>query len=231
MSTNEEKIKEKIRKLLRLSQSSNENEAKAAMAKAQELLMQHKLSMADVSGEKSEVKELKTGIYYSRQKDLWRAYLIQAISKNYCVENFISTAYRSSRHEICLIGTEMDIQICLDVFKFASQHVEDWFKEYKKEEGWKYSAKYLNAIKNNYGKGFAGGVNDVLESQREVMQQEWGLVTTSPKEAQDFVNDLQQIKSKAKLNFCEDALVEYQGYIAGQKIKLNDKITGGKDES
>lgn len=38
--SNQDKIKDKIKKLLRLSRSCNENEAKAAMAKAQELMMQ-----------------------------------------------------------------------------------------------------------------------------------------------------------------------------------------------
>ena len=41
----DEKLIEKIKKLLALSESSNENEAKIAMLKAQELLAKHKLSI------------------------------------------------------------------------------------------------------------------------------------------------------------------------------------------
>ena len=39
--------KEKIRKLLALAESENENEAKAALLKARELMAEHKLSEMD----------------------------------------------------------------------------------------------------------------------------------------------------------------------------------------
>lgn len=39
--------KEKIKKLLALSESSNEHEAKAALLKARELMAEHKISMSD----------------------------------------------------------------------------------------------------------------------------------------------------------------------------------------
>ena len=43
-----EKIADKIRKLFALSQSSNEAEASAAAAKAQEMLTRHNLSIASL---------------------------------------------------------------------------------------------------------------------------------------------------------------------------------------
>lgn len=58
MDTSEEKTKilERIRKLLRLSRSSNEYEAAAAAAKAQELLSEHNLSMDSIPSEEHAVK-------------------------------------------------------------------------------------------------------------------------------------------------------------------------------
>lgn len=225
--SNQDKIKDKIKKLLRLSRSCNENEAKAAMAKAQELMMQYKLNMADVSEMDMEVKELGTGIFYSRQKDFWRAALIEAISKYYCVEHYINRAYRSSRCQICLIGTETDMQVCLDVFNFASQYIEEWFKKFKASEGWKYSIQYLNATKNTYGCGFAKGIEEVLKYQTEQKQQEWGLVMVTPKAAQDFVNGLDKHTSRAKPNDSGDIHISLQGYNAGKNVRLNDKLKGG----
>lgn len=40
--------KEKIKKLLALSKSPNEHEAQSALAKAQQLMAEHKISMAEV---------------------------------------------------------------------------------------------------------------------------------------------------------------------------------------
>lgn len=48
--------KEKIKKLLALSKSPNEHEAQSALAKAQQLMAEHKISMAEV-----EDKEKKKG--------------------------------------------------------------------------------------------------------------------------------------------------------------------------
>ena len=48
------KLIEKIQKLLALSGSSNENEAKAAMTKAQELMLKHNIDMRSVKEHDSE---------------------------------------------------------------------------------------------------------------------------------------------------------------------------------
>ena len=56
-------IKDRIQKLLALSVNPNENEAKAALLKAQELMAKHKLSMADFeTAPESEVVQYNTGI-------------------------------------------------------------------------------------------------------------------------------------------------------------------------
>lgn len=220
-----EDIKEKIKKLLRLSNSSNENEAKLAIQKAQELLAKHKLSLSDVQNKKTEVEKLETGIFYSHRKDFWRASLIESIASNYCVKNYISTAYRSSRHQICLVGIVEDMEVCMQVFEFASSHIEQWFKTFQNYEGWKYSTEYLNAIKNSYGHGFSIGVREVLNKQQEERRQEWGLVMVVPKEAEDFIDGLSDRKSKARVRMADNKEFELKGYIDGLKIKLNDKLT------
>lgn len=220
-----ENIKDKIKKLLRLANSSNENEAKLAIKKAQELMARYKLEITDVEEQNLKVEKLETGIYFSNRKDRWRGSLIRVIAKNYCVENYLSIPYHSSRRQICLIGTKQDMEICMDVFMFASSYVEEWFKEFKKEDGWKYSAQYLNALKNTYGMAFSEGGEEVLERQMEQNTQEWGLVMAPPKEAMDYVAGLEYLKSKAKVNITHEKEIIYEGYMAGKELKLNDKIT------
>lgn len=220
-----EDIKDKVKKLLRLADSSNEHEAKLAMAKAQELLAKHKLSMSDVELKEMKVEHRNTGIFYSERKDKWKSYLIHAIAELYCVENYINTAYHSSKHEICIIGMSNDIDVCLEVFNFAAQSIEEWFVLFKESNGWKYSTQYLNAIKNTYGKGFAAGVNVTLKEQMEEKQQEWGLVMVTPKEATDFKTGLSMLKSKAVENSIQDVEIERSGYIDGLQISVNDKLS------
>ena len=88
----------KIKKLLALSTSSNPNKAALAAAKAQELLMQHNLTMSQVEthGSESQYCEafVKTG---SR---VWRRLLLTAIAQN----NFCEVIYDPRIKSAALIG-------------------------------------------------------------------------------------------------------------------------------
>lgn len=65
------KIVERIKKLLALSESSNEHEAQLAMLKAQELLVKHKLTIKEVKEFKvynSEIKEKISSVSFTKAK-------------------------------------------------------------------------------------------------------------------------------------------------------------------
>lgn len=82
--------KEKIKKLLALSKSPNEHEAQSALAKAQQLMAEHKISMAEVEDkERRKAHEHLTGVTYSARRDPWVLRLSKVISKNYCCESFL----------------------------------------------------------------------------------------------------------------------------------------------
>ena len=66
-----ENYKEKIKKLLALSESSNEHEAKAALLKAKQLMVEHKIAESDLTDGESVVKKIKSGVTYSARRDPW----------------------------------------------------------------------------------------------------------------------------------------------------------------
>ena len=67
-------IKDRIQKLLALSVNPNENEAKAALLKAQELMAKHKLSMADFeTAPESEVDQYNWNSMQQAQKRMGRS--------------------------------------------------------------------------------------------------------------------------------------------------------------
>ena len=79
--------KEKIKKLLALSKSPNEHEAQSALAKAQQLMAEHKISMAEVEDkEKRKANEHSAGITYSTRRDPWvlrlKEYPVRRKSRN-----------------------------------------------------------------------------------------------------------------------------------------------------
>ena len=79
-----ESLREKIAKLLRLSESPNEHEAQLALLYAQRLMAEHKLSMRDFTSKKVQVTQKYTGISFSKRGNIWIFSLSGVLAKNYC---------------------------------------------------------------------------------------------------------------------------------------------------
>ena len=93
-------IKGKIRNLLALAESSNENEAKAALLKARELIAKHKLTEAELAEEeKQAVQDVRTDIT--------------------CSKRYRSHAKGHQTQTIGFIGLEDDVEVCTAIFKYA----------------------------------------------------------------------------------------------------------------
>lgn len=216
-------VKKKIQKLLALAERGSEHEAKVAMVKAQHLMMEYKLSIGDVQEKEIKVIQFKTELYYTDYKNCYRDTLANALSEFYCCTNCLVTAKGSKKHYIMLIGFENDVEILNGILSFADQCIMDWFKAFKKAEGWKYSNEYLNALKNQYGMGFAEGLKALLEEQTEEIEQEWGLVVVPPKEAIDYVNGLEELKD-FDYNISTDKLIFAEGVEDGYNAPIQNKL-------
>jgi len=108
----------KIKKLLALSTSSNPNEAALAAAKAQELLMQHNLTMSQVEthGQESQYCEafVKTG---SR---VWRRLLLAVIARN----NFCEMVYDPRIKSAVLIGEPQNQEVVIYLHSYLIGQLE-----------------------------------------------------------------------------------------------------------
>ena len=93
-----EKIVDLIRKCLALAESPNENEAAAAMAKAQELLDKYNLSLADVSVEEQKTPDLIEG--ETEYDERWEVTLYGGIAR----ENFCRVIYSHYSHKVSILG-------------------------------------------------------------------------------------------------------------------------------
>lgn len=216
-------IRDKIKKLLKLANSSNENEAKAALKKAQELMAKHKIEKKDIGEEETKVERKYTGIKFTNYKDCWKADLMDAIATNYCCDTYMGTLPGKRTHELGLIGFPEDIEICIQLFNFAAQSVEKWYKEFKKENEYMYNSKYLNAQKNVYGAGFATGIDELLKKQFEEKKQEWGLVMATPPEVTEFIKSLDP--HSGEVNICHDPDTFAIGVKDGRNADIQNKLS------
>lgn len=210
----------RIKKLLALSESSNEYEAKSAMLKAQELLIKHKLSMREVedcNDLKINVIENKTNITFTKAK--WKARLAYVIAENFGCYSFFRT---NRTHAITFMGRDEDVTVCTIVLEYAIDCINSVIKKLRYEyikDG--YSTK---GLENDYALGFIEGLNKAFEKQKEA-NQEWGLVLVKDKAVIDEYNNKEfkgTINTNTKFEGFRD--VYYQGIEDGENFSILDRI-------
>lgn len=218
-------IKEKIEKLLRLGQSPNENEAKAAMLKARELMMRHKLSEKDFADvEKEEILIIKTGIFRTARGSAWISRLINVIAPNYGCNSYVERQYNAQKAEIVICGFKEDAELCTHVFEYAYDCVNTKIKEIKKSM----KGEDSYAVKSHcfsYAFGFVDGLEESYREQTEDNKEEWGLIAVVPPEVRDITRDMKYRERKT------DTFLSKNSYESGFKDGNNFTIKNKLEES
>ena len=214
-------IREKIEKLLSLAQSPNENEAKAALLKAKELMAKNKLTEADFENVKKQ--ELKTfrceGISWTTDSGkVWMAHLAKLICNEYLCISSWGVKPGARTHVLYITGMEEDLEVCKSVMEYAVEFVESTIKRLQR----KYPRQDSKAIANSYAEGFIIGLQMAFEEQKED-HPEWGLVVVKPGEVKKYEDNLghKQVKSK-KTSF--DPLAYMMGQTDGQNFNSHKVI-------
>ena len=184
--------REKIRKLLALAESPNENEAKAALLRARELMAKHKLTEADcVEMAKRKVKRIKTEFTFTKRREPWTLDLAGVIAEHYCCTSLLNHEYGKRTYAHLFVGLENDVEVCAEVFGYAMRFVYSRVKDIRRElKG--FPTSYVRYECDNYGYGFADGLKNEFERQRGE-HREWALVMVKPPEV---VADTEGLKTK-----------------------------------
>jgi len=113
MLDNLEIIKDKIRKLLALSKSDNENEAAIALKKANELISKYELDETVLRLKSVRVKSTKTYV-------MWRTFVANAVAWLYgCYQ------YRSTEDGVFVFtGEELDSFMASEMFEYLIKSIE-----------------------------------------------------------------------------------------------------------
>ena len=108
-----EAIKNKVRKLLALSKSDNENEAAAALEKANALIAEYGLDDAGLRFETVKVPSTKTYVE-------WRAVIADAVSWLYCC-HFFWDVYQGA---VVFTGESLDAFMAREMFSYLIKSIE-----------------------------------------------------------------------------------------------------------
>ena len=166
-----ENIIQKIQKLLALSQSPNENEAKSAWAKAQRMLIENQLTEQQVlfnKGEKEEfiVKEMSFDKNKKRIEAHKKSLLITIANNNFCEVLFIT-----GTNKCRMFGSENDISMVMFMYAMINVQIENLadisFNNYAYKDithGTKY--------KSSYKLGMVAELKRILENATNEVKQE-----------------------------------------------------------
>lgn len=184
-------IKDRIAKLLALAESPNENEARAALLKARELMAENKLRPEDCQKAHSrKVRRENVDVACSKTKYQWAVDLSAIIAKHYCCRAFRTHWGGKRMYQIGFVGLEDDFEICKRIFLYAFDCIKVRSDEIFKKNADMYVSTYRRSLAESYGWGFCLGLKRAFERQTEEKRQEWGLVMVVPQEVNDAMSDM-----------------------------------------
>ncbi len=218
--------RDKIRKLLTLAESPNEHEAKSALLKARQLMAEHKLTEQDCQEMQGKrVQKTPTNMTCSKRRFPWMVQLSIVIGENYCCQAFMLKKKGKQTRQICFIGLEDDIDICLIVFQYAVDCIMAGI-HYLAKQHKPFGQEYVNQMCNSYGFGFIAGIRHAFQKQKEE-HQSWGLVLTVPQAViaeAEKMGPPQSFEGKASRNLSRSAFQD--GYVDGKKFDPTKRIAG-----
>lgn len=241
-------IVEKVKRLLALSKSDNENEARVAAERARELMLKHNIEVE----EKQEGKEYTVrflGELTGRIQG-YMSELAALLSKYYFVEVIwigqLDPRSDKSGHELEISGTTENVEAAEYVYEFLMRSaVESWEKKFadpafKLELHKSFAATYgygdapqtvrgfTISARSNYLIGFIRGFKEQLK-QAEIKEQAAGLVLARDIELEEFYHKRHpHIRKLAGGGRFRNAHMQNQGFADGKSLQITPGMQAPK---
>ena len=219
----QEKVIDKIRKLLALATSSNENEAQSAMLMAQKLMAQHHIEMSQVEDAPIDHEVIEEEADKKRHRTKWKRSLADLCASNFNCDIF----YRGhGSYATIFVGKKESIEICKTVYSAAVMFIDKEFAKYWNSEG-KWQDFHLlgsNArierplsdsiiMKDSYARGFIRRLRERFEEQKVKAEKEgWGLVLVKDADVTAYMESMTFKGSISNVASSVDSKALGQGY-------------------
>lgn len=209
----------KIEKLLALAGNNpSETEAQAALLKAQQLMAEHNLDMAQFKDQPQEKKEAVVEYFKGYHNTGWAISLAKVIC-----DNFRCTLMRAAGYGLVFVGLKEDVAICRAVFTFASQTLDKNMMKLRRQ--YRKQGLPTDGISGDYAAGFVAGLK--AKYQEQVEKNNWGLVLVKDalveQKAQEIRNPKAKARSGKKLSQSGDIGLYTKGYLDGKSLGDNQK--------
>ena len=218
MAKNNEKIMEKIKKVLALSKNnSSEEEAAAALLMAQKMMVEHNLTREEVEGIGEEKAEAVSNYSVTSGSNTgWKIQLAKIICDNF------KTEVLKAGPGFCFIGMEEEVHLTISLFNLASDIIDRGMKKVRRNA--RKAGLSTSGIAGDYVAGFLDGLKAKFDEQ--VRKEGWGLILVKPATVTQKKNQLSGGEKiiKDKLGRKGNMAAYNQGYQEGKNLKTQKQI-------
>ena len=203
----QEKIISTIKKLFELSRNNpSAEEAKSAALKAQELLAQYHLTMAEIDGIDLDKLEAIEEVELELPAKKWKYTLARIVADNFRVKHFYC-----GKQTLIFYGHHTDVEIASETFMYLFAIGNKLGKKLVREA--KTAKGYADNVYNSCVMGFCQGVRDALAEQSKA------LMVVVPQDVKDAYAE----RSKEFGTFRASAPSAYRGdaYSTGKRAGYN----------
>lgn len=220
MTEHQDKVIDKIEKLLALAGSDNENEAKSAMMKAQDLMAKYEIKREQLHEGQEEERPV---VHYTSPpfRDDWCKMVASVIAENFRCRA-ISLYARGSRgaYRIKFFGYDEDAEICINIFNYAVKVVRTRFVTLRAIYA-EADREFGRNEKMNYVNGFCYGLEKNFKEQKR-QSESFALALIVPLAVMEYVDNmpgLEEAKVREYDKGKEHELLRRTGYIDGKTFQ------------
>lgn len=217
---------DKIRKCLALSESPNENEARAALMMVRKLMAAYKIGERDlefVDVDRTPMNRVSS-VTFTTLRDNWMPLLIRLISERFCCRGYTHREHGKKLRHPGFIGFPNDVDVCVRAFEYTVNTIRSNT----------HGSVWDNALRDSYARGFIAGLDRAYRDQDDELEatlcdeHSLTVVMGVPPEVDEFSNSILSVKKVRIRSYKSDFFSYNSGYIDG-KNHLNKKVTKGAE--
>lgn len=228
-----EDILRRIKKLLSLASSSNENEAASAAAKAQDLMFQYELDMSVVEGynidKDNQIEESAIAAFGGRAAN-WKMWLFTAVARTSLCEPYISRSRTGQRGMI--IGRKSDTELARYTFDYLIKEIERLSDAFMANQIY-YDRGHARTLRRSWLEGavlmVTGNLYSDFRARKEQSEASTALVVSREGEIKDYMNKIgMSLTSRSSSRSEVDSYAYRQGKADGASISIRRGLSGSK---
>jgi hypothetical protein len=222
-------VVERIKKLLRLAQSSNPHEAQLALSRAYEIAARHQIDLTDV-GVEAEVEDL---LHKRFPIGLRITFLKRKLIG--IIVSFFNVDAVYSGGDVVLIGTNSDVEIAWYVFELLVEQGKRQLRVFEKAER-QFGRRSTKKKRDSFVAGFVYGLAAQLERSREQIEIEDSrfaivLVDQQKKREQHMHSLFPELGAPRRQRKVEDPnkLALLYGFQCGRSTRISKPLNRGTE--